>query len=445
MSDDMQERLAELQQKVSDLLREAERQGASAAEAGAGNDAGLELTVRLGEVETIEHTRDNSLGVTVYFGTRKGSASTTDLSESAIRDTVGAACNIARHTEADAYAGLADAELMAGEIPWLDLYHPWPIGVERATELALACEDAARAGDPRIANSEGATLSTASGVRVYGNSHGFVGGFPSSRHSLSCAVIGADAQGMQRDYWYTVARAPEDLEAAESVGRRAAQRALARLGSRKITTRAAPVVFAADVAVSLLRSLLGAIRGSSQYRRSTFLLDALGERVFPDFVRIHEDPLLPRGLASASFDAEGVATRPRDWVAEGLLQGYVLDSYSARKLGMQTTGNAGGTRNVTLVPGDLDLGGLLEEMGSGLLVAELMGQGTNLVTGDYSRGAAGFWVEGGEILYPVEEITVAGNLRDMFAGLVAAGRDLECRGSVRTGSWLLDSMTIAGE
>jgi PmbA protein len=445
MNDDTQQRLAELQQKVADLLSEAKRQGTSAAEAGVSSDAGLELTVRLGEVETIEHTRDNSLGVTVYFGKRKGSASTTDLSAPAIRETVRAACNIARHTQEDEYAGLADAALMAGDIPWLDLYHPWSLEVERATELALSCEEAARSSDPRITNSEGTTLSTQSGLQVYGNSHGFIGGYPVSRHSLSCAVIGSDEQGMQRDYWYTLARAPEDLEDPEAVGRRAAERTLARLGARRMGTCTAPVLFRAEVAVSLLRSFVAAIRGSSQYRRSSFLLDALGEQVFPSFVRIHENPLLRRGLASAPFDAEGVATRPKDWVSEGVLQGYVLDSYSARKLRMQTTGNAGGTRNLTMIPGELELDGLLREMDTGLLVGELMGQGINPVTGSYSRGAAGFWVERGEIQFPVEEITVAGNLRSMFAGLQAVGRDLETRGSIRTGSWLINSMTIGGQ
>ncbi|MGD2082338.1 MAG: metalloprotease PmbA [Chromatiales bacterium] len=442
---DTQDRLGRLEQIVADLLAEAKRQGADAAEAGVSSDAGLEATVRLGEVETVEHTRDNGLGLTVYFGKRKGSASTTDLSPEAVRDTVTAACNIARYTTEDEYAGLADAGLMATEIPELDLYHPWDIDVERAIERALTCEEAARSADPRIDNSEGATLSSQSGVQVYGNSHGFVGGYPVSRHSLSCAVIGRQGESMQRDYWYTVARASEDLDPAEEVGRKAAERTLARLGARKLTTRTVPVLFRAEIAPTLLRSFVGAIRGSALYRRSSFLLDSLGQRLFPEAVRIHENPLLRRGLASAPFDSEGVATRPRDLIQEGILQGYVLDSYSARKLGMQTTGNAGGVRNLAIDPGDKDLEGLLSEMGTGLLVTELMGQGVNPVTGDYSRGAAGFWVEGGEIRYPVEEITVAGNLKTMFKGLVAVGRDEECRGSIRTGSWLIDSMTVAGD
>jgi len=441
-----EERLARLQQVVEDLLAEAVRQGASAAEAGVSSDRGLSVTVRLGEVETIEHTRDNGLGVTVYFGQHKGSASTSDLSPQAIRDTVRAACNIARYTSEDPYAGLADPELMAREIPPLDLHHPWPVSARDAVTHALACEDAARAHDPRITNSEGSTLDTHDGVFVYGNTHGFLGGYPTSRHSLSCAVVGEDsAGGMQRDYWYTTARAPGDLESPEQVGRRAAQRTVARLGARRLSTREAPVVLRSEVAVSLLRSLVGAIRGPALYRRASFLLDALGQPLFPAFVRIHEDPLKPRALGSSPFDDEGVATRPRDLVADGVLRSYVLDSYAARRLGTQTTGNAGGVRNLTTEPGELDLAGLLREMGSGLLVTELMGQGVNLVTGDYSRGAAGFWVENGEIAFPVEEITIAGNLRDMFRDLVAVGRDMDSPGSFRTGSWLIEKMTIAGE
>jgi PmbA protein len=440
-----EERLAHLQQVVRDLLGEARRQGASAAEAGVSSDQGLSVTVRLGAVETVEHTRDNGLGVTVYFGQHKGSASTSDLSPQAIRETVRAACNIARYTSEDPYAGLADPELMAREIPPLDLHHPWQVSAGEAVEHARACEDAARAHDARISNSEGATLDTHQGVFVYGNSHGFLGGYPTSRHSLSCAVIGEDGAGMQRDYWYTTARAAGDLDAPEAVGRRAAERTVARLGARRLGTRQAPVLFRSDVAVGLLRSFVGAVRGPALYRRASFLLDALGRPVFPAFVRIHEEPLKPRGLGSSPFDDEGVATRPHDLVSSGTLSSYVLDSYAARRLGTQTTGNAGGVRNLTVEPGSLDLAGLLKEMDRGLLVTELMGQGVNLVTGDYSRGAAGFWVEGGEIAYPVEEITIAGNLREMFGNLVAVGRDLDCPGSFRTGSWLIESMTIAGE
>ena len=436
---------AQLEQMVEDLLTEAKKQGASAAEAGVSSDTGLSINVRMGEVETIEHTRDQGLGVTVFMGQRKGTASTTDFSPQAVRDTVRAACNIASHTTEDPYSGLADAELMARDLPDLDLYHPWDIDVEAAIELGAACEDAALKLDARISNSEGASVSSHNGLQVYGNSHGFIGGYPSSRHSLSCAVVGVQDHAMQRDYWYTTARRADDLEAAAAVGRRAGERTLARLGARRISTRQAPVLFQADVAVSLLRSFTAAVNGSALYRHSTFLLDHLGRQVFPEFVRIRENPLLVRGLASAPFDSEGVATRAQDFVLDGVLTGYVLGSYSARRLGMQTTGNAGGVRNLSIEPGQLSLEDLLTTMDSGLLVTEMMGHGVNMVTGDYSRGAAGFWVENGEIQFPVEEVTIAGNLKQMFSQLVAIGSDEEKRGSIRTGSWLIERMTIAGE
>ena len=445
---DSQTKLAELQQIVHDLLEEARHQGASAAEAGVSDDAGLSVTVRLGEVETVERTRDHSLGVTVYFGQRKGSASTTDLSPPALRDTVTAACRIARYASEDRFAGLPPAELMANDFPDLDLYHPWDIGVDDAMTLARDCEEAARAYDARIENSEGATLSTHAGQFVYGNSHGFIGGYPTSRHSLSCAVVARAGDAMERDYWYTNSRQPDDLDAPEEVGRQAAARTVARLGARHLSTRRVPVLFRADIAPGLLRTLIGAIRGPALYRKASFLLDQLGQPLFPEWVHIHEDPLRPRGLASAPFDNEGVRTQARDLIRDGVLQGYVLDSYAARKLGMQTTGNAGGVRNLSIDSGPgapQELDGLLREMGTGLLVTEMMGQGANLVTGDYSRGAAGFWVEGGEIQHPVEEITVAGNLRDMYRGLVAVGGDNRIPGSMRTGSWLIESMTVAGD
>ncbi len=439
------ERQTHLQQLVDDLLTEAKKQGASSAEAAVSSDSGLSATVRMGDVETIEHTRDNGLGISVYFGQRKGSASTSDLSPQAIIDTVKAACSIARYTSEDDCTGLADADLMAKEIPDLDLYHPWSISVDEAIELGKRCEGAALNYAPDINNSEGATLNSHSGLRVYGNSHGFIGGYPSSRHSISCSVLGQDEKGMQRDYWYSAGRSATDLEDAEAVGRKTAERTLARLGARKISTRETPVIFQADMAVGLLRSLVGAISGSALYRQSSFLLDHMGKQIFPDFVHIHENPLLPRGLSSAPFDSEGVATQPRDIVSGGVLQGYVLSSYSARKLGMQTTGNAGGVRNLTIEQGELDLTGLLKKMDRGLLITELMGHGVNTVTGDYSRGAAGFWVENGELQYPVEEITVAGNLKQMYMQLVAIANDIDPRTSVRTGSWLIESMTVAGE
>ena len=441
----MNERKERLEQMVEDLLKEAKRQGASSADAGVSSDAGLSVTVRKGDVETIEHTRDQGLGITVYFGQRKGSASTSDFSPQAIIDTVKAACNIARYTTEDPYAGLADADLMASNVPDLDLYHPWGISVEQAIEQAIACEASALSVDPRINNSEGATVNTHNGLQVYGNSHGFVGGYPSSRHSISCAVVGQEGDSMQRDYWYSSDRIAGSLESAEAIGRKAGERTLARLGARRIGTSQVPVIFQAEMAVSLVRGLLGAIRGSSLYRKSSFLLDQLGEQLFPEFVHIHENPLLVRGPASAPFDSEGVATHPKDIIRNGVLDTYLLGSYSARKLGMQTTANAGGARNVVVDSGDQDLAGLMKTMGKGLLITEMMGHGLNMVTGDYSRGASGFWVENGEIQYPVEEITIAGNLRQMFQQLIAVGNDEERRGSIRTGSWLIESMMVAGE
>ncbi len=325
---DTAERLDRLERIVRDLLAEATRQGASAAEAAASSEAGLEISVRLGEVETVEHTRDNGLGITVYFGQRKGSSSTSDLSPEAVRDAVGAACAIASRTQADAYAGLADADLMARDLPELDLYHPWHLEPDAAIQLAVACEEAARAFDPRIVNSEGASVSTQAGLHVYGNSHGFVAGYPSTRHGLSCAVVAQEGESMQRDYWWTTARAAADLESPQEVGRRAGERTVARLGARQIGTRKVPVLFSPLTAAGLLRSLTSAISGSSLYRRSSFLLDRIDTRIFPDFVRIHELPHLRGGLGSAPFDGDGVATRAKDLVSEGILRTYLLDAYS---------------------------------------------------------------------------------------------------------------------
>ncbi|MGH8494672.1 MAG: metalloprotease PmbA [Gammaproteobacteria bacterium] len=433
-----------LETLVADVLAHAKACGADQAEAGASLDNGLTANVRLGEVDTLEYQRDRGLGVTVYFGRRKGSASTADLSPDALRVTVQKACSIARFTAEDECAGLADAERMATEVPDLDLCHPWPLTPEDAIELATSCEAAALEVDDRIDNSEGASLSTHQGLRAYGNSHGFIGSFERTRHDLSCAVLGRDENGMQRDYWYTSARAPEELDEVASVGRRAAQRTLQRLGSRKIATCTAPVLFAAEIARGLLGHFLTAIRGGSQYRRASFLLDAEGRQVFPSFVAIDERPHIPRASASAPFDAEGVATCDRALVAGGILQGYVLDSYAARKLNRETTGNAGGVHNLVVSDTGQDRDALLRAMHRGLLVTELMGQGVNGVTGDYSRGAAGFWVEDGRLAFPVHEITIAGNLRDMFAGIVAIGTDTDTRGAVRTGSILVERMTIAG-
>ncbi len=436
---------AELESLVQQVLDEAKRLGASASEAGVSLEAGLSVTVRLGEVETLEFHRDRGIGVTVYFGQRKGSASSSDFTPQAVRETVRAACDIARYTSEDACAGLADAALMARDIPDLDLCHPWAIDATQGIDITQRCEAAARAADARISNSEGATLSSHQGLRVYGNSHGFMGGYPSTRHSLSCSVIAGQDEHMQRDYWYSVARRHEDLDAAEQVGRVAAERTVRRLGGRKLSTRQIPVLFAAELATGLFRSFTGAIRGGSLYRKSSFLLDHLGKQIFPEFVHVHEQPHLRGALGSAPFDSEGVATRARDLVTDGVLQSYVLDSYSARKLGMQTTGNAGGVHNLSVDAGALDFAGLLQQMDTGLLVTELMGQGLNMVTGDYSRGAAGFWVENGVIQYPVEEITIAGNLKNMFMDIIAIGNDIERRGNIRCGSVLIGRMTVAGE
>jgi PmbA protein len=384
------------------------------------------------------------MGVTVYFGQRTASASTTDFSETALRETVRAACTIARYTAEDDCAGLADPERLAKDIPDLDLHHPWNPGTERAIELARAAESAARGLDKRITNSEGGSLSTHEGLEVYGNTHGFLGAVAATRHSLSVSVIAQDGGGMQRDYWYTVARAAGALESPEKVGLEAARRSLRRLGSQKLSTRECPVLYEAPLASSLLSHLVSAVRGSSLYRQASFLLDSIGKPVFADFVRIHEQPLLKGAQGSAAFDSEGVATKPRDLIRDGILQGYVLDSYSARKLKMVSTGNAGGVHNLTIEPGKDNLEGLIRKMNTGLLVTELIGFGVNMVTGDYSRGAAGFWVENGEIQYPVEEITIAGNLKDMFRHVAAVGNDVDTRGNIRSGSILIESMTVAG-
>ena len=437
--------LQSIQGLVHNLLDEARAQGASAAEAAVSMGSGLNVTVRMGEVETVEYNRDKGLGVTVYFGQRKGSASTTDFEIAAVKETVAAACAIAKYTAEDDCSGLADASLMARDIPDLDLFFPWNIDADQAIVLARSCEDAARAVDKRITNSEGATVSSQQGARVYANSHGFVGAYPTTRHSVSCCVIGQDGEVMQRDYWYSSARDAGDMQDAAAIGTIAAQRTLRRLNGRRLTTRQAPVVFEADVAGSVLGSFVSAIRGGNLYRKSTFLLDSLGTQVFPAWLSLREDPHVKKGLASSPFDNEGVATHAHDLVRDGVVKSYVLDSYAARKLGMQTTGNAGGTHNLIVSHGNQDLNALLRQMDTGLLVTELLGHGVNLTNGDYSRGASGFWVERGEIQYPVEEITIAGNLKTMFQNIVAIANDVDLRKNLRTGSLLIERMTIAGE
>ena len=430
---------------VQQLLDEAKLQGASAAEAAFSVDNGLSVSARLGEVETIEFHCDQGIGVTVYFGQQKGSASTNDVSADSLKETVQAACSIARYASPDEYAGLPLPEQLASEFPDLDLNHPWAIDAEQAISLAIECENTARNFDKAITNSEGASVNSHQGTRVFGNSLGFLQGYQSSRHSISCSVLAGTGDAMQRDYWYSVARNAQLLESAQAVGEKAAQRTLARLNARSLSTRQSPVLFAPEMASGLIGALIGAISGSSLYRKSSFLLDSLDSQILPDFVRIHEQPLLIGGLGSASYAAEGVATQPRDIVSDGILRSYLLSTYSARKLGMQTTGNAGGVHNLTVEPGQLDFAGMLKLMNTGLLVTELMGQGVNRVTGDYSRGASGFWVENGVIQYPVEEITIAGNLKTMLRNLVAIGTDVDLRGNIRTGSILLDQMAIAGQ
>jgi PmbA protein len=426
-------------------LYEAKALGATQAEAAVSVDVGLSVSVRLREVETIEYQRDRGMGVTVYFGTRKGAASTADLAPEALRETVAKACSIARFTAEDDCAGLADPDTLATEIPDLDLAHEWNLSPERACELALACEAAALAVDPRIKNSEGASLSTHRGTRAYGNSHGFLAAYPGTLHSMSCAVLGVDGDEMERDYWYSTARDWRELEDAESIGRQAGMRAVRRLGARKLATMRAPVLFSPDVARGLIGSFVGAMRGGSQYRRTTFLLDAAGQRVFPEWFALSERPHLPKALGSAPFDHEGVATRDRELVENGVAMGYVLSTYSARKLGLRTTGNAGGTHNLIVRSRDRDFDAMLKLMDRGLHVTELMGQGVNPVTGDYSRGATGFWVENGQLAFPVHEVTIAGNLKDMYREMVDVGNDIDKRGGIRTGSVLIGQMTIAGD
>jgi PmbA protein len=432
---------------IAFALEEARRQGASQCEADASVSRGLTVTVRLGEVDTVEYQRDRGLAVTVYFGKRKGSASTADLGRAAVLETVTKGCAIARYTAEDPYAGLIEPEALARDIPDLDLDHAWEITPEQAIELARNCEAAGLAVDARVNNSEGATVGTQRHSGMYGNSLGFLAGYSASSHSLSCSLIAAEDDGMQRDYWYSVARDPADLEDAVRIGRLAGERALARLGARRLTTRKVPVAFAPDMARGLIGHFLGAIRGSSQYRKASFLLEAAGSQVFPEFVQMQERPHIRKGLASSPFDQEGAATHDRELVRHGVLDGYVLGSYSARRLGLKTTGNAGGIHNLIVTASDGGLGpeAFLARLGTGLLVTELMGQGVNGVTGDYSRGASGFWVEHGAIQYPVHEVTIAGNLKQMYRDIAALGADVDVRGAVRAPSVLVSEMTIAGE
>ena len=448
--DDSPERLDALAALSQRLLERCRAAGASQAEVSCSEDAGLNVNVRMGEVETVESTRDRGIAVTVYFGKRKGSASTADLREDSLAATVDQACAIARFTEDDPASGLADAALMAvpgadGRFPEFDSWHPWALDADTAVDLALRCETAGRDSDARIRNSDGASVSTSRSVGVYANSHGFIGAERGSHHSVGCALIAGEGERMQRDGWYSIALAPEDLDSPQAIGKRAARRTLERMDPRPMPTGTYPVLFQAEIARSLIGHLLGAVSGGALYRRASFLLDSVGTQLFPDWFSIQERPFLARGFQSSAFDAEGVATRESALVEAGVLQRYVLGSYSARKLGLQTTGNAGGVHNLEIPANAGGLQDLLRGMDRGLLVTGLMGQGVNAVTGDYSRGASGFWVEGGEIRHPVEEVTIAGNLLEMYTGIQAVGNDVLSRGSRQCGSILVDRMTIAGE
>ena len=438
-------RLDELSTLAEDVLRRCRERGASQAEVGLDEDAGLSANVRMGEVETIEYNRDRGLSLTVYFGQRKGSASTADLDPASIALTIEQACAIARFTEQDPCAGLADAAPMARELPDLDLWHPRELDADQAVSLALRAEAAGRALDKRLGNSDGASTGLSSGIAVYANSHGFTGREQGTSYSISCSLIAGQGDAMQRDHWYDGGCRFEDLADPESIGRRAGERALARLSPRSVKTGSYPVLFAAEVARSLFGHLLSAVSGSALYREASFLIDHLGKPVMAPGIDVIERPHLRRGHRSAAFDNEGVATFDNPLVQDGVLRRYVLSSYSARKLGLATTANAGGVHNIEVRTGSADQAALIRGMGRGLLVTELMGQGVNLISGDYSRGAAGFWIENGEIAWPVDEVTIAGNLREMLLGIQAIGCDIDRRSATAVGSTLIGAMTVAGQ
>ncbi len=433
-----------LKQISEDALNLAKQAGASDAAVDVSFGTGQSVSVRKGETENIEYNRDKGISITVFLGHKKGYASSSDFSSKAIQDTVEAACNIAKFTAEDTFCGLADAGLMAKEVVDLNLHHPWHVSVEEALGIAKRCESAAFNVDKaRIKNSEGASVSTNEGLFVYANTHGFVGGYSSSRHSISCSVIAEQDGAMQRDYWYTNARDANDMRSAESVGKLAGERTVRRLGAKPIKTGQYPVLFEAALSSSLISSLVGAISGGNLYRKSSFLLDSLGKQVSSSLLNIEELPHIEKGIASSPFDNEGVATQPRMLVENGVLQGYMLSSYSARKLGMQTTGNAGGAHNLVVQHTKQTFADLLTLMGTGLLVTELLGHGLNMVTGDYSRGAAGFWVESGIITHAVEEITIASNIKEMLNQIIAIGNDALVPSSKQTGSILIERMTVA--
>lgn len=444
MKDPIYQHISEVKDAVSEVLEHAKKLGATAAEAAMSSTSGLSVSTRMGEVETIEFNQDGGLGISVYVGNNKGSASTADLNPKTLRTVVEKAIDIAKFTSDDPYNGIADKELLEFAPLDLDLYHPWEVSPEQGIELCNQAEQAALNADERIVNSDGASFSSHQGLRVYGNSHGMIAGYPRTRHSISTMVIGKDGEQMQRDSAYTVARHKDDLNDAAKVGLEAATETLAKLNSQKLGTMKVPVIFRADIANSLFGHLVSAIGGGALYRKSSFLLDSLGTKVFSDCVNISERPHLLKGLASSPFDSEGLKTIDREIIQGGELQTYLLASYAARKLSMTPTGHAGGIHNWLVEQTHADLKALLKTMGTGLLVTELMGQGVNTVTGDYSRGAAGFWVENGEIQYPVSEITIAGNLKDMFKAVVGLGGDIERRGGIQTGSVLIEQMQVAG-
>ena len=441
----MQTHQEDIRSIIDNVLSRSRELGADSAEADISTGGGLSVTVRMGQVETIEHQRDKGLGITVYMGGRKGSASTTDFSAKAVEASVNAACTIAGKTSEDNCAGLIDPEFLATEVPDLDLCHSWDISPKAAIELAIECETAARQTDQRLTNSDGTLVSTYTGSHLYGNTHGFIGGWDWSSHNIDCTVIAEENGKMQRGGWHTRARDQRDLDNVEAVGKEAARRTLSRLNARKLSTRSAPVIFEAPVARGLFSAFINAISGGALYRRASFLLDKLGERVFAPQVQIEEQPHLPKELGSAPFDNDGMATRRKHLVRDGILESYVLSAYSARKLGLSPTGNAGGVHNLVVQGSDQSLKALIRQMDTGLLITDMIGFGVNQVTGDYSRGASGFWIERGELQYPVEEITVAANLTDIFQHIVSIGNDVDNRGNIKTGSVLIENMTIAGE
>ncbi|PCH97788.1 MAG: metalloprotease PmbA [Gammaproteobacteria bacterium] len=452
-TDSLLEQLEQVKGRVAKVLELAKSLGADGAEVAMSRQQGLSVGTRLGEVENVEFTNDGALGITVYQQGRKGSASTADLSEKALVQAVEAAVNIAKYTSVDDCSGLADKELLAMQSQDLDLYHPKTLSTEQAIEIAKECEQSALESDKRITNSDGASLDCFSGFKVYGNSHGQLVGYASSRHSLSCVVIAGSDDEMQRDYAYDVNRDFSLLDSGVSIGHKAASEVISRLNPQKLSTMKVPVLFRADIANTIWGHFIAAISGGNLYRKSSFLLDALGNDVFPDFISINERPHILKALASSAFDSEGVLTQDREIITDGVLQTYLLSSYSARKLGLTATGHAGGIHNwfvkdkniVGRGSKDADFDAMLKTLGTGLLVTELMGQGVNVLNGDYSRGAAGFWVENGEIKYPVSEITIAGNLDKMFKGIVAVGADVDKHGSISTGSILIKEMQVAGQ